>query len=133
MRPSVKVIKDVEGVMDENGAVDTIDGSLGADATKWESKIPMPFLINGKFFWISSIVSKDTNYYIKEAAVKGDNPSVVLFGKTLEEIVAQSTGDNADIVTKRKKIGKKEILKRIKRIKKELNELKKIIGDSNVE
>jgi hypothetical protein len=93
----------LSGITDENGAVDAINGGLGAAAGKWKAVLPQPVMVKGKFYWHASIVSEN-NMYQKSGLVQGDDMSNVFYGSTLfdainsisygEQVTVTSTNDN---------------------------------------
>ena len=117
---------DMFGITDEKGAIDSIDSALGANAIKWKAVLPMPLIINKNFYWVASIVNKDTNIYQKEGAVKGDDITKTVIANNLEEIIfkLKENTNNKQIHTKNKR---ELILEKINKIEKELKELKKLV------
>lgn len=113
----------LSGVMDEYGAVSVLDSSLGADSMRWEPVLPMPFFINGEFYWGSSIVS-DSDIFQKVGIVKGDDQSKVYFGETFEEAVSKIEGGVVTSTSNEMISVKKEILDRILAKIAELEQLK---------
>lgn len=83
----------LSGVMDEDGAVSVLDSGLGADSIRWEPVLPMPFFINGEFYWGSSIVS-DGGIFQKIGIVKGNDQSKVFYAKTFEEAIEKAKNGN---------------------------------------
>jgi len=81
---------DLSGVMDEAGAVNTLDSALGANSTKWEPVLPQPFMINNEFYWGSSIVSMQ-GVYQNAGIVNGKDPSRIYFAKDFEGVVKKAT------------------------------------------
>ena len=137
VKPVLYVIQNVQGVTDENGAVEAINNALGANSIKWEAKLAMPFIINKKFYWVASIVSQN-GYYVKEGAVKGNNITQVYIDDSLEKIIKDITALNTKNETGKniaaaesstiKKYSKKEILNQIQKIEGELNRLKRMVN-----
>lgn len=114
----------LSGVMDENGAVSVLDSSLGADSMRWEPVLPMPFFINGEFYWGSSIVS-DSGIFQKAGIVKGDDQSKVYFGATFEEAVSKIKGGVVTISSSNEMISvKRDVLDKILAKIAELEQLK---------
>lgn len=99
----------LSGVMDESGAVSVLDSSLGADSMRWEPVLPMPFFINGEFYWGSSIVS-DSGIFQKTGIVKGDDQSKVYFGRTFEEAVSKIGGKVVTTTSSNEMISVKKVI-----------------------
>ena len=125
------IIDDASGVTDEQGAINSIDAKLGANGVKWQSVLPMPFIINKKWYWTASIVDKNTNLYQKEGAVQGKNITNVYFGKTLKNIILNHI-DVLNVINKKGKFNKRYVIYRIKykirKIQKELKELNTLVN-----
>ena len=66
-------IMDANGVTDESGAIEAIDSALGANSIKWQPTLPMPVIINGKWYWVASIINKASHLYQGEGAVQGND------------------------------------------------------------
>ncbi len=110
---------DLSGVSDENGAVEVIDSSLGADSIKWNPVLPQPFFYKGEFYWSATIVS-DNNVFQKMALFKGNDMSVKT-GKTLEEMLKIEVVHQVNSQPDTKDILIREMIQKID----ELNELKR--------
>jgi hypothetical protein len=82
----------LSGVTDENGAVDAINGGLGAAAGKWNAVLPQPVMVKGKFYWHASIVAGN-NMYQKAGLVQGDDMSNVFYGATLIDAINSISND----------------------------------------
>ena len=123
-------VEDASGVTDEQGAIEAIDSKLGANSIKWQATLPMPFIINNKWYWVTSIVDKNTGLYQKEGAVEGKNISNVVFGQTLEDIINNYIESPSNVqgnkITRAQK--KQIILQKINKMEKEIKELRALVN-----
>jgi len=118
------LVFDMSGISDENGATEAIFSSLGSDAIKWEPVLPQPFVINGKYYWGTSIVSQ-SGIFQKVALIQGDNQSSIFVAKSYDAAIKQvlSALDNSNVdSTETITINKAKFLE-IKRRLAELNSL----------
>jgi len=118
------IIENVVGIMDEKGAIDAINAKLGVNSIKWTAVLPMAFIKNNKWFWVASIIDKNTYFYQKEGIVDGKNPNYVYFANSLSDIMIESSNKqmkNDGVVTKQK------IYNKINKIENELKELKAML------
>jgi len=123
-------LKDMSGITDEAGAIQSIESALGANAIKWSAVLPMPLIINKNFYWVSSIINKDTHLYQKEGAVKGNDVTQVNIASSLKEIFKiLSTGNfnENNLIKNSKKSKKALILQKINKMERELKELKELV------
>lgn len=119
---------DLSGVMDEAGAVSVLDSALGADSIKWDPVLPLPMIIDGQFYWASSIVS-NSGIFQKAGIVNGIDQSETHFAKTFKLAAEKknlTTSMNADSTESTETVTiNKVVLQKILMKISELEELKK--------
>lgn len=76
----------LNGVMSNLGALSVIDSALGADSLKWDPVIGLPVIINGEFYWGSSIVSSQ-NIFQKFGLVNGLNQSKINISNDIDKAI----------------------------------------------
>lgn len=116
----------LNGVMSNEGALNVIDSALGADSIKWDPVIALPVLINGEFYWGSSIVSKQ-NIFQKFGLVNGLDQSKLIISNDIEKAINTfKSNDRGHLVADTEEtitINKSKYLELLKAIEK-MNELK---------
>ena len=73
---------------DENGVVQTIDASLGADSARWQPSQPIPYNIYGVPTWVLPIVSSE-GIYQKVGLVDMNNINTLVIETTLEKALTR--------------------------------------------
>lgn len=76
----------LNGVMSSLGALGVIDSSLGADSLKWDPVMALPVIINGEFYWGSSIVSNQ-NIFQKFGLVNGLDQSKIVVLNDIDKTI----------------------------------------------
>ncbi len=118
----------LNGVMSNLGALSVIDSALGADSLKWDPVIGLPVIINGEFYWGSSIISKQFIFQ-KFGLVNGLNQSKINISNDIDKAInyfenepvnsTSSTTQSEETIT----INKSKYLELLKAIDR-VNELK---------
>jgi hypothetical protein len=127
--------KTLSGITNGNGAIQAVEASLGADATKWDATLAIPRYINNEFYWIVTIKSSANNLFQKIAAIKGNDLSHIILANSLEELEKKLSNNHLNIIdikdnnsttnNNNKLINKEEIIKQMLIKIEELNVLKK--------
>lgn len=73
---------------DENGVVQTVDASLGADSARWQPNQPIPYNIYGTPTWVIPIISSE-GIYQKVGLVDMNNINTIVVEPTLEKALSR--------------------------------------------
>lgn len=84
-------ISDVQGVTDAKGATQSAQAKLGANSVRWKPVLPMPIIIDNKWYWTTSIIDDKTNIYQKTAIVNGKDITKV---RLVDSLVTMVEHDN---------------------------------------
>lgn len=68
---------------DENGVVETVDASLGADSVRWQPAMPIPYNIYGVATWVVVVISEE-GIFQKIALVDINNINTIAVESNLE-------------------------------------------------
>jgi len=122
-------IIDANGVTDESGAIEAIDSALGANSIKWQPVLPMPLIINGKWYWVASIINTASHLYQAEGAVQGNDITNVIIAKDIKNLINKIKSSNTTINNNvgSKAAKKRRILQKIEKMEKELQDLKEMV------
>ena len=118
------VFSNFSGLMDETGALDSIDSALGADSQRWNAVLPQIKEVNGEYYYFASIISQ-TGIFQKYGAVDASNPSKVFLEGNLKGLERKILlgGDSNDVKSDETIIVNKQDYLKMKSLIKQLQKL----------
>ena len=85
---------EVNQVFDESAAIRAITSRLGSNTISWKAVLPQPYMRDGHFYWVASIISKDKEAtFQKRAYIDGEDKSNVSFGSLSENVQKLEKGE----------------------------------------